>query len=162
MASADTLVRAAKQALLFLTSRTETLDASAGSACSDPLVGYWKFDEGQGTTLLDSSGIGNNGTISSAVGWGTTTLAAMAPPALNAWHHVAYTFDGTTHRLYLDEGTPVSGTSAPNASGVTRADLGSWNGVGFLNGGLDELRIYNVALTAAQIAKLAAGAPSAQ
>ena len=30
------------------------------------LVGYWKFDEGTGTTALDSSGMGNHGTITGA------------------------------------------------------------------------------------------------
>mgnify|MGYP000996687515 CR=1 FL=1 len=29
-------------------------------------VGYWKFDEGYGTTVYDSSGFGNNGTITGA------------------------------------------------------------------------------------------------
>ena len=27
------------------------------------LVGYWKLDEGTGTTAYDSSGYGNNGTL---------------------------------------------------------------------------------------------------
>ena len=38
------------------------------------LVGYWKFDEGSGTTASDSSGYGNTGTLStgaSAPGWTT-------------------------------------------------------------------------------------------
>jgi hypothetical protein len=30
------------------------------------LIGYWRFDEGTGTTVIDASGQGNNGTISSA------------------------------------------------------------------------------------------------
>ena len=33
---------------------------------SDGLVGYWKMDEGVGTTIADSSGIGNTGTLSGA------------------------------------------------------------------------------------------------
>ena len=38
------------------------------------MVGYWKFDEGSGTTASDSSGYGNTGTLStgaSAPGWTT-------------------------------------------------------------------------------------------
>jgi hypothetical protein len=33
------------------------------------LVGWWKFDEGEGTTVVDSSGNGNNGTIVGGVSW---------------------------------------------------------------------------------------------
>ena len=33
------------------------------------LVGYWKFDEGSGTTAADSSGNGNNGIISGSAAW---------------------------------------------------------------------------------------------
>ncbi|HUX35695.1 MAG TPA: LamG domain-containing protein, partial [Candidatus Paceibacterota bacterium] len=37
---------------------------------SNGLVGYWKFDEGQGTSTQDSSGNGNTGTLSaSPPGW---------------------------------------------------------------------------------------------
>lgn len=33
------------------------------------LVGYWKFDEGLGTSAQDSSGIGNTGTLQNAPAW---------------------------------------------------------------------------------------------
>jgi len=217
---------------------TDAVDA--GDPAERNLVGYWKFDEGSGTTLRDSSGKGNGATIASAVNWisaaaslpslkftnaaainfngtghaavgtptlpatnavqsitfwlnlkstageqyivclwnqsqnaislgirlgqltawkwGPNNLVAMAPPSLNSWHHVAYTFDGTTHRLYLDGGTPVTSTIAPNDAVVTRAEISAYNGGGFLNGQMDDLRIYNVALTATQIGNLAAGA----
>jgi hypothetical protein len=42
---------------------------------------------------------------------------------------------------------------------VTVAEIGSWSGAGFSHGQIDELRVYNVALSATQIAQLAAGAP---
>jgi hypothetical protein len=212
----------------------------------DPtLAGYWKFDEGQGATLVDSSGTGNDATITNprSVGWTTSSaslpslqftnkaalalgsggyatagtsslpannasqtmsawinlnstsgtdqyivslwnpattqalslgihsgqltvwkwgpgvLVSMAPPALNSWHHVAYTFDGRTHKLYIDGKTPATGTAAPNASPVTVAEIGAWSGAGSFHGQIDELRVYNVALSATQIAQLAAGAP---
>jgi hypothetical protein len=219
---------------------SDAVDAvDAGDPTERNLVGYWKFDEGSGTTLRDSSGKGNGATVASAVTWisaaaslpslkftnaaainfngsghatvgtptlpatdaiqsitfwlnlkstageqyiiclwnqsqnaislgirlgqltawkwGPNNLMAMAPPPLNSWHHVAYTYDGTTHRLYLDGGAPVTSTIVPNTAFVTHAEISAYNGAGFLNGEIDELRIYNVALTATQIAKLAAG-----
>ena len=36
------------------------------------LVGYWKFDESSGTTAADSSGQGNNGTLSGGPVWQPT------------------------------------------------------------------------------------------
>ena len=45
---------------------------------TDGLVGWWKFDEGSGTTAADSSGWGNNGTAS-----GTTVTAGKVGNALS-------------------------------------------------------------------------------
>jgi len=38
---------------------------------TDGLVGYWKFDEGSGTTASDSSGKGHDGTLENGVSWTT-------------------------------------------------------------------------------------------
>src|SRR5205807_2069537 len=42
------------------------------------LVGYWKFDEGQGPTASDASGNGYDGTMSGSALWHNTTLPATA------------------------------------------------------------------------------------
>ncbi|HXI54902.1 MAG TPA: discoidin domain-containing protein, partial [Polyangia bacterium] len=42
------------------------------------LVGYWKFDEGQGTTVRDASGTGNDGTLSGNANWTGSSLASIA------------------------------------------------------------------------------------
>ena len=42
---------------------------AAGSGASAALVGHWRFDEGSGTTARDSSGNGNDGTLSGDVEW---------------------------------------------------------------------------------------------
>ncbi|HEX3697857.1 MAG TPA: LamG domain-containing protein [Polyangia bacterium] len=218
--------------------------ADAGQLVEPNLVGYWKFDEAQGTTLHDSSNTGNDATIHNTPGWvsgsanlppvqfadsaaivfnanayavagntsipknnasqtiaawvnfksvntqqylvclwnpslsqaialgilnnqltawkwGTTPLVSVAPPSVNVWHHVAYTFDGTTHKLYVDGGTPATGTGTPNTAAVTRTEIAAYNAGAPFNGTVDELRIYDVALTAAQVAALAAGKASA-
>ncbi len=44
------------------------------------LVGHWEFDEGSGTTVADSSGNGNTGTVSSALAW---TSGKVGDYALN-------------------------------------------------------------------------------
>jgi glucose/arabinose dehydrogenase len=76
---------------------------------------------------------------------------AAAP--LNAWTHLASTYDGTTIRLYVN-GTQVgttgrTGAMAPSAGPLSiggNGPHGEW-----FQGLLDEVRVYNRALTAAEI-----------
>jgi phosphodiesterase/alkaline phosphatase D-like protein len=79
--------------------------------------------------------------------YGTATLA------LNTWSHLAATYDGSTLRLYLN-GTQVgslaqTGAITPSASPLT---IGGDPIFGqYFQGMIDEVRVYSVALTPAQI-----------
>jgi hypothetical protein len=196
------------------------------------LVASYNFDAGTGTTLADTSGTGNNGTITGAT-WSTagktggalsfngtsnyvqvadsnsldvttamtletwvfptalgtawrtvlfkTTAGGMvysmyanqdttrpigqvniggersavgtAALPLNAWSHLATTYDGAAVKLYVN-GTLVATTATtgniPTSTGVLRmggnAIWGEW-----FAGLMDDVRIYNRALTQAQI-----------
>src|SRR5439155_12038900 len=75
------------------------------------------------------------------------------------WYHVAATFDGATWRLYVngvqDAQLSVTGFT-PRSDSIQHAGLGvalSSLGVatGAFNGTMDEVRIWNVARTSAQI-----------
>ena len=101
---------------------------SAGSAGSAPsLVGYWKFDEGAGTTAADSSGHGHPLTLQGGASWTTGVIgphalaltpqqdAAAATPVIDtsqsftvsAWVNLAST---TGYQTFVSEdGTQVSG-----------------------------------------------------
>jgi len=87
-----------------------------------------------------------------------TALISTAAPSTGAWHHVTYSWDGTTNRLYVD-GVAASPTmTAHDSAAVTAAYIGATNpGADFFNGKVDDVRIYNAALTATQVARLAAG-----
>jgi hypothetical protein len=74
-------------------------------------------------------------------------------PALNAWTHLAVTYDGAALRLLVN-GTQVSTRavtgSMPNSTGVLR--LGGNNiWPEWFSGRIDEVRVYNRALTATDI-----------
>ncbi|MBL7796806.1 MAG: DUF1573 domain-containing protein, partial [Saprospiraceae bacterium] len=77
----------------------------------------------------------------------------------DTWHHVTGTLDGTTLAIYVDgvlENTaPYSGTPAGN---TRQAEIGfSWGGgtpARFLNGHMDEVRIYNRPLCQPEIQTL--------
>ena len=74
------------------------------------------------------------------------------------WHHVAATYDGTTWHLYLDGsdagslvvGAPANAaTNALTSIGSARTTAGV--AAGFFAGSIDEVRIWNSALSSAQI-----------
>ncbi|HXI60836.1 MAG TPA: LamG domain-containing protein [Polyangia bacterium] len=101
--------------------------------------------------------IGINGGALAVWKWGPSNLVTLTPPATGGWHHVAYTFDGTTHNLYLDAGTPSTSTTAPNTLTPNNAQLGAFNSSPSYSGKLDDVRIYNRALSANEINSLYIG-----
>lgn len=97
----------------------------------------------------------NNGRLRIEVGGngitGTTQIAN------GAWHHVAVTYEHaatTKVKMYIDGALELTGnfTVAVNTSATNALQLGRRNdGVNFYRGEMDEVRIWNVARTAAQI-----------
>jgi hypothetical protein len=65
---------------------------------SDDLIGYWKFDEGEGRTVYDYSGHGNNGIFVNDPSWATGKIGE----ALN--------FDGVDDYVYFDAAIPKTST----------------------------------------------------
>lgn len=91
--------------------------------------------------------------------WGPTQLIATnSEPVSNAWHHLAYTFDGTTHRLWVDGTAATNTTVAPNTAATTEVNIARWAANdNFFTGRLDDIRIYNRALSAAEVTRLKDG-----
>ena len=89
--------------------------------------------------------------------FGGSVLVSAAAPAPGAWHHVAYTFDGTTHRLYVDGAVAATSTAAPSSSLPNRLEFGRWEGIGikeYFKGMMDEVRIYARAMSDPEIRDL--------
>lgn len=87
---------------------------------------------------------------------------AAEPLPLDAWHHVAYEFDGSGnsphHTIYVDGAVAATGTIQPNNRTPTSGFVGSTDGTElFFAGQLDELRVWSVARTPAQLAAEIAG-----
>jgi len=76
------------------------------------------------------------------------------------WHHWASTFDGTTVTLYLDSVVKTSATRTTNTASGTTLKIGqeivpqSPGGVFNKNTGFDDIRVYNRALSATEIADI--------
>jgi hypothetical protein len=82
------------------------------------------------------------------------TLLGNAAIAGGAWVHLATTYDGTTQRVFVN-GVEVSNAAATGAidAGAGNLRIGGndvWAGE-YYQGLIDEVRIYNRALTAAEI-----------
>lgn len=86
------------------------------------------------------------------IGGGWQTLSAPYP-TLNVWHHLAATYDGATIRIYING---ILAASRPQTGAITTNSntLGLGNQPGFpeqFGGRADEIRIWNVARSQAQI-----------
>jgi len=80
-------------------------------------------------------------------------VLGTAAPALNAWTHLAITYDGANMRIYVNGVQAASraqtGNIAVTASPLRIGGNGPWGE--YFAGQIDDVRIYNRALTAAEI-----------
>jgi hypothetical protein len=95
---------------------------------------------------------GVNGCCYSNIG-GTTTLISNVDYRDSTWHHFVMTYNGSVTKTYVDNlaASDASRTN-PSASGVfiLGSAIGSW----MLNGELDQIYVYNRALTASEVSQL--------
>jgi fibronectin type 3 domain-containing protein len=88
-------------------------------------------------------------------------LAAADKWTTGVWHHICLTYDGTYARLYFN-GVQVSYAIKSWNLLQLRAYIGrNVNNSEYWNGEIDDVRIYNTALTAAQVQAIATPLPAA-
>ena len=84
----------------------------------------------------------------------------VSTPSINSWHFIACTFDGTTTRIYLNGILEASATGDTFGTAIGSYRIGCLSSVYGANvmvmdGQLDDIRIYNRALSASEIRLLA-------
>lgn len=122
---------------------------------------------GDGYVLSLDNGTGVGAALAANVGFDTTDAYAISANDLvtyDTWQHVAFVFDGSTVTLYRNGSalTPASSQSGEgNVSNDTSVNLHvgayAYAGVNNFDGIIDDVRIYREALSAGQIAYIAAG-----
>ncbi len=86
--------------------------------------------------------------------WPTVITSNYQLP-LNQWSHILATWDGSTAKLFingkLDKSAPFTGPLDSNPSSTIGIGYSPWNNNYFVNGQIDDVRVYNYALTDEQI-----------
>ena len=114
----------------------------------------WAFQINTTTNNTECWVSANGSTLVSAFG---TTQFTAASGNFNKWFHITCTYDGSTVRVYVNgvqQGTAsVSGTIFSSTNTIT---IGRWSGAStdFFRGSIDDVRIYNRALSAQEVALL--------
>jgi hypothetical protein len=75
----------------------------------------------------------------------------------NTWHYMTVTFDGSNARLYMNgvqDGSPISTSLSAGHSTTAKIGVNPTGAGSFFNGQIDEVRIYNRALSATELAQL--------
>jgi hypothetical protein len=107
------------------------------------------------TSNYDGYWIGSsaNGKIRAFVGPYTNQLETTSVVSNSVWHHVALVSNGITFSIYVD-GVKASSNQAVGAISTTNvsARIGrSINAGEYFDGQIDDVRVYNYALTAEQV-----------
>ena len=88
--------------------------------------------------------------------WGTRVSGTTVLRA-NTWYYIAFTFDGANAKIWVNgvvDGTKVA-TGTLNVANILTA-ICTYNGISsnFLNGQIDDVRIYSRALSASEVKQL--------
>ena len=123
--------------------------------------GYIVSNNGNSTEQYAFSINSTNGKLQFEPNYSASVIAASTSLAINTWYHVAVVRSGSTGNwtitFYVNgivDGTPVTISANPDASGpVYIGHLHSGGGY-YFNGSLDDVRVYNTALNLSQIDEL--------
>lgn len=151
-------------------------DSSALLPSSAITMAYWARRDGPGNTLGNSIEVakGNGNYLGVCYSGSNSAIFSLVTPtqvystssipcaAYGEWHHYAGTYNGSVNNIYID-GVAVATTSDTGAIVDTAGNLniGRFDGGNYnFNGLLDDVRIYNRALSNTEIAALYAATPS--
>lgn len=109
--------------------------------------------------LGQGSGTSGNLWVSVANGssnWYDDTTVSLSSYGLDTWFHICGTVSGTAVKIYINGSLVQSFTSTVSYVGGGQYPyyFGGWGGSLFLNGQMDQVRFFNKALSASEVATL--------
>jgi hypothetical protein len=131
-----------------------------GWAKTDTVAAGWKWIAAYGSPATSQAMfIGLNGTDLYGGGYGDDVSKAGFWE-IGVWHHICLTYDGTTARLYADGIEVASAAKSWNLiPGRARIGRQVNDLAEFWDGLIDDVRVYNVALTPDRIREIMQGDP---
>ncbi len=149
VSGADTITVAAWVNLDTVSNWMRIFDFGSGTST------YMYLTPQNGSTGKIRFGIRNNGSTAQNID-GTSALAT------GGWHHVAVTLNGSTGTLYVDGSAVGSNTSMTIKPSDMGATTQNWIGRSqhsdpYLDGRVDDFRIYNRAISSSEVASVMNG-----
>jgi hypothetical protein len=134
---------------------------SAGTSLSGTIAGKWDSPAGLGWFLEcnDTDHASPNLLRFYISGVSSASTYSVGQVSNNAWHHILVKYDGVKKYIYIDGvlDTSPNTTGTPTTS-TTYFEIGYYNGSGafnnYFNGKIDEVRVYNRALSATEVKQL--------
>ncbi len=137
-------------------------------------IAFWANAPSVGVTCQEMISISNPDASSSieiilnnskwqVVKFGSSSTPLAETAASTGWHHLTYTYDGGTHRLYIDGVLASSSTLSAQTAYPTSFLLGGWVSSGaacYFAGSLDDVRLYTKVLSQADIAAIIGTPPT--
>ncbi|RKR08317.1 concanavalin A-like lectin/glucanase superfamily protein [Flavobacterium sp. 90] len=115
------------------------------------IFGYGSPINTQYFGLVQQAATGSTSDLSLA-GWGTTNNVIVATPlAKGVWYQYSVTYDGTTSKIYRNGELLKSSDAIVRATKGYILKLGQMNTALGINADVDDLKIYNVAMTDEQV-----------
>lgn len=129
--------------------------AMNANGTSTPIIHNWNAwapGAQKGFSLRSFNGTHWEFTVADGTGYGS--VAMTSPAIVGQWQHLAATYNAGAVALYLNGaqvGTGAFSSSIVFEQGPTYIGYGAIN-AGWFNGSIDELRVYNRALSASEVA----------
>ena len=137
-----------------------TTDLSMEELTDYTMMAWIRFENNTGNNMifgqLGTGAVLHNGARNTSYHQGhwANDLSAGAIE-VGVWHHVAYRYDGVTQSIFVD-GIELASADRGPVTNTSNIVIGTTRDVDWdLAGGLDDVRIYDVALSAKNIASLA-------
>ena len=120
-------------------------------ASANYILGYGNTVNGQYFGLLHQTQVAGNSDLS-LVGWGDANNVVVSVPLhKEVWYQYNITYDGTSSKIYRNGELLKSTDGIPRLTKGYILRLGQLNTAVGINADIDDLKIYNVAMTGEQV-----------